>query len=146
MAHRPPVPPTCVCALPRLQPYLVQTRVSNSVALISNLAAQGHTLCTCVVVLAEVRAGLSPREWVTAETLLTSLHFLPASAHAGAQAGDWRYAYARRGVTLSTTDCLIAATAAEHGATIVTGNIRDFPMPEVATVVLPRPARKGRRN
>jgi predicted nucleic acid-binding protein len=35
-------------------------------------------------------------------------------------------------------DMLIAATAVAHGATVVTANIRDFPVPEVSLLQLPR--------
>ena len=36
-----------------------------------------------------------------------------------------------RGRTLALADCLIAATAALEGATLATGNVRDYPMPEI---------------
>lgn len=36
--------------------------------------------------------------------------------------------------TLPVVDCLIAATAAEHGATLVTRNVRDVPADEVAVL------------
>jgi predicted nucleic acid-binding protein len=39
---------------------------------------------------------------------------------------------------LPLTDALIAATAVEHNATVVTGNVRDYPMPEVSILPLPR--------
>lgn len=43
-------------------------------------------------------------------------------------AGAWRRAFADRGVTLAQADCLIAAAAAGVGATLATGNPKDFPM------------------
>jgi predicted nucleic acid-binding protein len=46
---------------------------------------------------------------------------------------------------LSTTDCLIAAIAVEHQAQLVTGNRRDFPMPEITVVPLPRPGGSTRQ-
>jgi len=42
-----------------------------------------------------------------------------------------------RGVTLWEADCLIAATATVNGATLVTGNPNDFPLPELELVHWP---------
>jgi len=67
--------------------------------------------------------------------------FLETSAEMAERAGDWRYAFARRGVTLAMTDCLIAATAEGHEAGVVTGNLKDFPMAQLRIVPLPRPLR-----
>ena len=99
----------------------------------------GRTLCTCDIVITEVYSGLRPHERPRAEVFLSSLQFLPASPNAARRAGEWRYDYARQGIQLPTTDCLIAAIAAEYDATVVTGNVRHFPMADVATLALPRP-------
>jgi hypothetical protein len=47
-------------------------------------------------------------------------------------AGRWRRDFAAKGVTLSQADCLVAAAALSVGATLATGNPRDFPMRELA--------------
>ena len=52
-------------------------------------------------------------------------------ARAGALAGEWRRAFAERGVTLAQADCLVAAAAVGVGATLATGNPKDFPMEEL---------------
>lgn len=46
-------------------------------------------------------------------------------------AGSWRRRYGARGVTLTQGDCLIAAAAVSAEARLATGNLRDFPMPEL---------------
>lgn len=46
-------------------------------------------------------------------------------------AGELRYAYKIKGVSLPTVDTLIAATAITNGHTLVTRNIKDYPMPEL---------------
>jgi len=46
-------------------------------------------------------------------------------------AGQDRYSFARRGRTLSITDMLVAATAREHQAILVTGNVKDYPMTDI---------------
>ena len=130
-----------------MTPFLLDTdavidvlyAIGGTVTLVRGLQAQGGTLCTCDIVITEAYSGLHPHERPRAEAFLSSLQFLPASVGAARQAGEWRYDYARQGIQLPTTDCLIAAIAAEQHATVVTGNIRHFPMPGVATLALPRP-------
>ncbi|MGI8969696.1 MAG: PIN domain-containing protein [Dehalococcoidia bacterium] len=98
-----------------------------SVSLIQSLNRQGNVPCTCDIVIAEVYAGLYPEDQAQAEVLLSSLEFLPTSPEAAAQAGKWKYTFARQGQTLAITDCLIAAVALDHEAQVLTGNIRDYP-------------------
>jgi hypothetical protein len=47
------------------------------------------------------------------------------------QAGALRYEWARKGVTLTLTDTMIAATVLHYGLTLITDNRKDFPMPEL---------------
>ncbi len=116
--------------------YLVG--VPASVALIQELFQRGDLLCVGAVGIAEVYAGLRPADHEKAQALLASLTFLPTSAAAAQQAGAWRYHYARQGMALSTTDTLVAATAYEHQASVVTGNLSDYPMSEITVLPLPR--------
>src|SRR5579884_3146486 len=88
--------------------------ITDSVALIQDLFDRGDSLCLCDVVVAEVYAGLRPAHRATAEKILSACSFLPTSLEAATQAGEWCYAYARRGITLSVTDLIIAATAHRH--------------------------------
>lgn len=111
-----------------------------SISFLQNLLNQGQTLATSDVVTGEVYSGLRPEHRATGERLMDSLVYLSTSRAAARQAGDWRYAYARRGVSLSLTETLIAATALEHGAVVVTANVRDYPMSELTTLPLPRVA------
>jgi predicted nucleic acid-binding protein len=108
------------------------------VDLVQGLFELRHTLCTCDVVLAEVHAGTHPPQEDTTSEFMTSLEYLHTTRPAAIQAGRWRYAAARRGEPLPLYDCLIAATAFGHDATVVTGNVRDYPMPEVSVLPLPR--------
>jgi predicted nucleic acid-binding protein len=110
----------------------------TSVELIQRLFQEGETLSTCAVVMAEVYAGLNPTEQSRGEELLRSLRFFATSPGVAKQAGLWHYAFARQGVQLATTDCLIAAIAHERGATLVTGNLDDYPMLELRRLPLPR--------
>ncbi|HLZ70527.1 MAG TPA: type II toxin-antitoxin system VapC family toxin [Dehalococcoidia bacterium] len=113
--------------------------VASSVAFILSLGATGHTLATTGVVVGEVSSGLHPQDRPAGEQLLDSLIYLPTSRNAARQAGLWRYTFARQGIALAMTDALIAATAREHGAMVVTGNVRDFPMLISGSTLLPLP-------
>jgi predicted nucleic acid-binding protein len=115
--------------------------IPASVAIIEDLDMRSETLCTCDIVIAEVYAGLRPAQRVAGETMLAGLTYVPTSPHAARQAGEWRYAFARQGVQLHTTDMLVAATAHEHHATLITRNVRDYPLPEITLLPLPRPER-----
>lgn len=112
-----------------------------TVQLLQELHAAGGELCICDVTIAEVYAGLNPQDSSGAEQFLSACTFLPTSPEIARQAGQWRYQYRRRGITISLTDALIAATAVGHQARLVTGNVNHYPMPEVNTVPLPRPAK-----
>lgn len=115
--------------------------IASSVRLVQELHDRGNFLCICDVVVAEVHSGLRPQDREKAEKLLSACSFLSTDAEDAKLAGRWRYEYARRGVTLSTTDALVAATAHGHKATIVTGNKDDYPMDEIDVLPLPRPRR-----
>ncbi|MBI4491859.1 MAG: PIN domain-containing protein, partial [Chloroflexi bacterium] len=112
--------------------------IPASVSLIQGLHEHGDTLCVCDVVIAEVYAGLRLQHREAAEKLLSACTFLPTSAPIARHAGSWRFDFARKGVPLATTDCLVAATAHAHGATILTGNTKDYPMLEITLLPLER--------
>lgn len=109
-----------------------------SISLIQDLHNQGNFLCVCDVVIAEVYSGLRPGDRKKAAGLLDACFFLPTSAEIAKQAGEWRYRYSRRGVILSTTDVLVAATAHAHRAMILTGNLDHYPMKKGLVSPLPR--------
>lgn len=92
------------------------------------LEGTGDVPCTTGINVEEVRRGLKPSEVGAAEALFTGLDVLLVGHVEGWQAGAWRRDHAARGVTLSQADCLIAAAALAHGATVATGNPRHFPM------------------
>jgi tRNA(fMet)-specific endonuclease VapC len=116
-----------------------------TVSLLQQRHQSGDSLCVSDVVIAEVYAGLRPNDRPQAETFLNACTFLPTSADAAKQAGEWRYGYARRGITIAITDTRVAATAYSNRAKLVTGNTADYPMPEVSLVPLPRPGSPTKR-
>ena|SRR5579875_2656240 len=110
----------------------------SSVDYLRSLDAAGDTLCISDVVVAEVLAGIPETRRDATREFLQSLWFLPMTFAEAYQAGVWRYDYARRGTTLTTTDCLLAALATTHHAALITANTKDFPMPELQLAALPR--------
>jgi predicted nucleic acid-binding protein len=97
-----------------------------------DLVLQGHRLASCAVTVAEVYAGMQPHEATRTDQFLSSLVWYDISGVIARRAGRLRFDYARKGMTLSLPDMLIASTALEHGLTLITGNRKHFPIPELA--------------
>lgn len=95
---------------------------------IDQLLDRGVTLATTTINVEEIIRGLRDTEQDAAERLFAGLVTLPITAPVAWLAGRWRRDHAARGVTLWQAHCLIAATAALHGADLATGNPKDFPM------------------
>jgi predicted nucleic acid-binding protein len=53
------------------------------------------------------------------------------------RAGTLKAAWARKGITLTLPDVMIAATALEHYAGLATDNRKHFPMPELQFIAMP---------
>ena len=92
---------------------------------------QGHPLASCPITLTEVYAGMRPHEEKPTRTFMKSLLFLAVTEEIAERAGYLKALYARRGKTLSFQDATIAAVCIGYGCTLVTGNVKDFPMPEL---------------
>jgi predicted nucleic acid-binding protein len=91
---------------------------------------------TCGAVVSEFFAGLRSNERLPWISFIDRLAFWEITRPIAIQAGVFRHYHARLGVALSTTDTLIAAVAVSVGATLVTRNIKDFPMNEVSVIRL----------
>lgn len=83
----------------------------------------------CAVNVEEVLRGAKMPEEALVLRFLKGFHLAPLGRVEGERAGRWRRDHARRGVTLSQADCLIAAAAVGIGAQLATGNPKHFPMP-----------------
>jgi predicted nucleic acid-binding protein len=85
----------------------------------------------CAVNVEEVTRGSSAAEAAAVARFLSGMRLAPLGRAEGELSGSWRRDFARRGVTLSQADCLIAAAALGVGASLATGNPKHFPMPEL---------------
>jgi predicted nucleic acid-binding protein len=98
---------------------------------IRQLRSTGDRPYTCAINVEELFRGVKPSEELSVTRLLNGLRLAPLGRAQGEQAGRWRRQFARRGMTLSQADCLVAAAAVGVGARLATGNPRDFPMKEL---------------
>lgn len=98
---------------------------------VAALRHSGDVPATTPVNVEEVARGIRKDESNAVARLFAGLVVLPIDTRAGWQAGAWRREFAARGITLWQADCLVAATALVHGATLLTGNPKDFPMAEL---------------
>lgn len=103
----------------------------DAIVLISKLKRQGE-IFSSILTIAELRAGWTDK---------TADHFLPifyahtkimdVSRRIAELAGKFLKDYKTRGISLPTVDTLIASTAIIEDCQMVTGNKKDFPMPQL---------------
>ena len=93
-------------------------------------------LGVCDIVVAEFFAGLPPADRSGWESFFDAMFFWETSPEAARRAGRYRYQFARQGLAIATSDALIAAVAVDVQATLVTGNVRHYPMPDVTLLPL----------
>ena len=113
--------------------------VESVIEVLDSLAAEENQLAVCCLGVAELYAGLREPKREPARAVIDALEYWDIDPRAAALAGLFRYRYARQGIQLSTPDMLHGALAVSRDATLVTGNVKDFPMPELK--LLPVPAR-----
>ena len=117
--------------------YLLDTHIISAWARRSHPALMTHMLAVApsdlaisVLVQHELRYGLARNPWVKSwplvEALLTLIPSLPLTRAIANRAADLRSDLAAAGTPIGPYDLLIAATALEHGATLVTNNVREF--------------------
>jgi predicted nucleic acid-binding protein len=103
----------------------------NRRSLLAELVAGGHVLATAAINIGEVYAGMRRGEESRTEAFLSSLDCYPLTAAIARRAGLLKSAWAQKGRTLSLADMMVAATALEHGLSLMTDNRKDFPLPEL---------------
>jgi tRNA(fMet)-specific endonuclease VapC len=105
-------------------------------ARILQMISAGDDIGVCAINAAEFYTGVPPAQRPLWDEFFASLGFWEISRDTARQAGVYRYDFARKGIILSTTDAMVAAAAKEHGAVLVTNNVKDYPMPEIELLAL----------
>ena len=103
------------------------------------LAKRNIPLASCAITVAEVYAGMRPKEARVTERLLATLNYFDTTPAIAKRGGELRAEWAKKGRTLGLPDTLIAAVALEYGLALATNNIKDFPMPELQLLPPLRP-------
>jgi tRNA(fMet)-specific endonuclease VapC len=111
-------------------------RRESAFSLVHRFLQNGDEVGVSPVNVVEFYAGLAPSQHAVWDEFFEPLLLWPISLAAAKQAGRFRYDFARQGVSLSTTDTLVAAVTREQRATIVMGNIKDYPMDEISLLPL----------
>lgn len=125
--------------------YLLDTSViidtingkRNREQLLTGLLQQGNLLACCPINVTEVYAGLRPAEESRTLDLLESLKYYPITWPVARLAGLIKRDYSKKGITLATTDVMIAAVAIHHQITLITDNLKHYPMKELLLYSLP---------
>jgi predicted nucleic acid-binding protein len=103
---------------------------------ILELIESSDQLAVCLISVAEFYVGIPPEHPAVWDGFIEALTYWEGTSVAARDAGSLRYALARQGVTISTTDAIIAAIAREHQAVIITDNAKDFPVQGLALLSL----------
>ncbi len=106
--------------------------------LLKDLIHQGHVLACCPINVTEVYAGMRPQEELHTAELLKSLEFFPVTWPIARLAGLLKRDHAKTGITLAATDVTIAAVAIHHQITLLTDNLKHYPMKEISLYPLPK--------
>lgn len=94
---------------------------------------ESDILCS-VITVAEIYAGMGVHEQEKTKDLLDNLEIVPVTRTIAEKAGH--YKGEMKSHALELDDCLIAATAHFHKATLATGNARHYPMADIEKTVV----------
>jgi hypothetical protein len=104
---------------------------------VQRLDREGRDLAICGISVAEVFAGLGPEDRTGAAETFAPLTYVDLSFDIARAAGEFQYAFARSSRAFKVTDLLIGTAALAHDATLLTDNVRDFPLPGLRVERLP---------
>ncbi len=102
-----------------------------------DLVQQGNILACCPINITEVCAGLRAQEEQNTRNFLDALDLYPLTKPIAEQAGLLKRDYSRKRKTLNLGDVIVAATALHNRLTLLTDNIKDFPMKGLSFHPLP---------
>lgn len=94
------------------------------------------TLALSVIVVAEFLVDVSKEDNKLFEMLLEEFGSLPVDTTIARIAADYRKSFLQKGYKLKLPDCLIAATAKFSNATLVSFDLKGFPMKDIIKLQL----------
>jgi predicted nucleic acid-binding protein len=100
-------------------------------ALLAGLVGAGWTLATSAANSGAIYGGMRRGEEEMTDMLLRTLECYPVSCSIARHAGDLQREWSRKGLTLTLVDMMVAATALEFDAALMTDNRKDFPMEDL---------------
>lgn len=89
------------------------------------------TLGISVISIAEIYKNIFPSELTTVEDYLSQHIICDVDKKTAKIAGLYYQQFSKKFKNLSLTDCLIAATASTNDATLVSLNVKHFPMDDI---------------
>ena len=103
----------------------------DAVELISALIKKGN-LSTSILSVVELRSGWNPKQAkIFLSRLYDTIEIKNITIQIAELAGEFRWEYRMKGISLPTIDTLIASTAIVENLQLVTRNKKDYPMPEL---------------
>jgi predicted nucleic acid-binding protein len=108
----------------------------NARSRITAMIEADDEVALCAITIAELYSGLSDKKRVIWESWLMALSYWHISIGAAIRAGTYRKTASEGGRTISVTDSLLAALAYENDATLLTSNIKDYPMRDIRVMSL----------
>lgn len=112
----------------------------NIVQLLRNLGKR-QRLGIAAVTRLEIHAGMHPDEVYQTQKLLSRFVTYDLDSSIADRAGDYIREYRAKHTSLAIPDAIIAATAITYQLTLVTLNVKDFPMSSLS--ILPLPSEPG---
>jgi predicted nucleic acid-binding protein len=102
--------------------------------LLAGLWADGQAALSVLTVY-ELTAGMRETEKVTTHNFIEACVIEQVTADIAFKGGELYRRYRAKGITLTSLDCLIAATALVRGYTVATRNVKHYPEKEILLAV-----------
>lgn len=80
-----------------------------------------------ILTVYELRAGMREEETQPTMSFIGACTVLPLSVEVVCHAGDYYRHHRRKGLTLTSIDCMIYATAKQHTLKLLTRNVKHYP-------------------
>ncbi|MCG9966584.1 type II toxin-antitoxin system VapC family toxin [Pelotomaculum terephthalicicum JT] len=105
----------------------------EAIVFLDKLSQEG-SLFVCPIVVSEIFSGVRPQEMSKVEVFFEAMNYCAIDYRTAKRAGLYKRDFQKKGITLSISDALIAATAVDYSLTLVTKNVRHFPMKDLSII------------